>query len=144
MSFENINPSQAGELLDRDEGYTYVDVRSIPEFENGHPTGAVNIPLMHHEQDQMVPNPEFLRLVEVNFAKDARLIIGCQSGARSLRAVEALTASGFTQILHMDGGFGGSRNEMGQVIEKGWMELGLPIEYGTGEGQSYTSLGGKK
>ena len=144
MSFANINPSQASELLDGDQGHAYIDVRSIPEFENGHPAGAVNIPLMHREQDQMVPNMEFLRIAETNFDKDTNLIIGCQSGARSQRAAEALVAAGYTHILHMDGGFGGARNEMGQVVEKGWMELGLPIEHGAAEGQSYTSLGGKK
>ena len=144
MSFENINPARASELLDGDQGVTYIDVRSIPEFENGHPTGAVNIPLMHRQQDQMVPNMDFLRIVEVNFDKEANLIIGCQSGARSQRAAEALIASGYTHIHHMDGGFGGARNELGQVIEKGWVELALPIENGAAEGQSYTSLGGTK
>ena len=144
MSFENINPVRASELLDGDQGVTYIDVRSIPEFENGHPAGAVNIPLMHRQGDQMVPNMDFLRIVEFNFDKGANLIIGCQSGARSQRAAEALVASGYTHIHHMDGGFGGARNELGQVIEKGWMELALPIENGAAEGQSYSSLGGTK
>ena len=81
---------------------------------------------------------------EFNFDKGANLIIGCQSGARSQRAAEALVASGYTHIHHMDGGFGGARNELGQVIEKGWMELALPIENGAAEGQSYSSLGGTK
>ena len=144
MSYENINPSRAGELLNGEEGYTYVDVRSIPEFENGHPAGGVNVPLMHREQDQMVPNMDFLRVCEYNFDHASKLIIGCQSGARSLRAAEALVAAGFANILHMDGGFGGARNEMGQVVTEGWMQQGLPVEYGAVEGQGYESIGGRK
>ena len=144
MSFKNVTPSEARELLESEEGYTYIDVRSIPEFENGHPSGGVNIPLMHRVQDGMVPNPDFMKITEVNFERDAKLIIGCQSGNRSTHAAEALVALGFTHIVHMDGGFGGARDEMGQVIEQGWVELGLPVEYGAGEGQSYESLGGRK
>ena len=144
MSYENVNPSRARELLGGDEEYTYLDVRSIPEFENGHPAGAVNVPLMHRERDQMVPNMDFLRICELNFDPTNKLIVGCQSGARSVRAAEALTAAGFEQIVHMDGGFGGTRNEIGEVVEEGWMQLGLPVEYGATEGQSYESIGGRK
>ena len=144
MSYENVDPSQAQELLDGGEDYTYVDVRSIPEFENGHPAGAVHVPLMHREHDQMVPNMDFLRICELNFDHGARLIIGCQSGARSLRAAEALVAAGYEGIVHMDGGFGGARNEMGQIVAEGWMQQGLPVEYGAGDSQSYEALGGRK
>ena len=140
MSFNNVDPPQARELLDGDEGYTYLDVRSVPEFEGGHPAGAVNIPLVHHDRGAAVPNPDFLRVVETHFDRTAKLIIGCQSGGRSTRAAEALTASGFTGIVHMDGGFGGARDQLGRVVTPGWAESGLPVEYGSAEGRSYQSL----
>ncbi len=37
MSFENVSVREAHEK--QGQGYTYVDVRSIPEFEQGHPAG---------------------------------------------------------------------------------------------------------
>jgi rhodanese-related sulfurtransferase len=92
----------------------------------------------------LVPNPNFLRVAEANFERTAGLIIGCHSGSRSGRAAEALVAAGFTRILHLDGGFGGVRNLMGQVVSRGWVELGLPVEYGLGQNQSYEALGGTR
>ena len=76
MSFKNVDSPRARELLDGDEGYTYLDVRSVPEFENGHPAGAVNIPLVHHDRGAAVPNPDFLRVVETHFDRSAKIIVG--------------------------------------------------------------------
>ena len=140
MSVKNINPSRAKELLDSDDGYTYIDVRSMPEYEAGHPTGSLNIPIMHKEAVGMVPNNDFVRVVEKNFAHDAKLLLGCQMGGRSMRAAQALTAAGFTDISNVDGGFGGARDQAGHVVEKGWAELGLPVEQGASEGADYPSL----
>jgi rhodanese-related sulfurtransferase len=39
-----VSPQEAKDLMDK-EGYVYVDVRSIPEFEAGHPAGAFNVPI---------------------------------------------------------------------------------------------------
>lgn len=134
MSYKNVKPAEAKELLDGDSGYTYVDVRSQEEYENGHPSGAVNVPVMHRSSMGMVPNAEFLSVMDLTFRKNDLVIIGCQSGARSLRAAEGLVAAGFTNVVHMDGGFGGTRNELGEVIETGWSELGLSVDQGSGEG----------
>ena len=35
--------------LQTGEGYAYIDVRSIPEYERGHPAGAHNVPLLHYD-----------------------------------------------------------------------------------------------
>lgn len=140
MSVKNVNPTQAKELLDGDEGYIYIDVRSMPEYETSHPAGALNIPIMHKEAMGMVPNNDFVRIVEKNFAHDAKLLLGCQMGGRSMRAAQALTAAGFIDISNVDGGFGGARDQAGKVVEKGWAELGLPVEQGVEEGKDYPSL----
>ena len=39
MTVKRVSPQEADRLL-REAGYVYVDVRSIPEFDAGHPTGA--------------------------------------------------------------------------------------------------------
>ena len=140
MSFQEINPTQAKELLDSDQDYVYIDVRSEPEFENGHPAGSVNIPIAHRAQDGMVPNPDFLTVVQAHHERDSKLLLGCQMGGRSGRAAEALVAAGYTDVANVMGGYGGARDQLGNLVEKGWFELGLPVEYGADEGQSYESI----
>ncbi len=140
VSIKTINPTQAKELLDSDQAYVYIDVRSMPEYETAHPAGALNIPIMHKESMGMVPNNDFVSVVEKHFARDAKLLIGCQMGGRSQRAAEALAAAGFTDLSNVMGGFGGARDQSGNVVEKGWAELGLPVEEGTGDGTDYPSL----
>lgn len=140
MSYQNANPTETNDLLAGDSGAVYVDVRSMPEYENGHPAGSFNVPVMHREAAGMVPNPDFVRIIQSHFALDAKLFIGCQSGARSVRASEALIAAGFTDITNVTGGYGGARSPAGEIVERGWMESGLPVEYG-GEGDnSYPAL----
>lgn len=140
VSIKTINPTQAKELLDSDENYVYIDVRSMPEYEVAHPSGALNIPIMHKESMGMVPNGDFVRVVEKHFARDAKLLLGCQMGGRSQRAAEALVAAGFQDVSNVMGGFGGARDQSGNVVERGWAELGLPVEQGSSEGTDYPSL----
>lgn len=141
LSYQDVTPGQARELLQAGEGYVYVDVRSVPEFQNGHPAGAVNVPLLHREAMGMVPNPDFLSVMGAHFQPDTPLLIGCQSGNRSARAAAALVAAGFTRVANVTGGFGGVRTADGQVVERGWFELGLPVDYGEPEGRGYAALG---
>jgi len=138
---KRVSPPEAAELLK--QGWRYVDVRSIPEFEQGHPQGAANVPLLHMQSGRMAPNPDFQRVMAANYPKDSQLVIGCKSGGRSAQAAAILEASGYTQIVDMRGGFGGERDSMGRVSTPGWAEAGLPVETST-PGQSYADLEKKK
>ena len=142
MSYDEVSPTQAQELLASNQGYIYVDVRSVAEFNNGHPTGAYNIPIMHREPVGMVPNPNFLQTIETHFPRDSKLLIGCLSGARSARAAQALANSGYSTLTNIKGGFGGTRTPTGQVAEQGWAELGLPVSQQAEAGKDYDSLAG--
>ncbi len=125
------------------EGYTYVDVRSVPEFVQSHPAGAVNVPLLHrHEQTgQMSPNPEFLQVMQANFTPDTKLLIGCQVGGRSAQAAQVLGDAGLTNVSNVLGGFGGARDQMtGQIRAEGWAAAGLPTEAGAPSGKTYDEL----
>ena len=62
MPVKRVSPEEARDLMEK-EGYTYLDVRSIPEFEAGHPKGAYNIPLNHMGPGVMSPNPDFMAVV---------------------------------------------------------------------------------
>ena len=142
MAVKRISPQEANTLLG--QGYTYVDVRSVPEYEQGHPQGAVNAPLMHMGPGGMSPNQEFLGVVSAAFPKDAKLVVGCKSGGRSQRAAMMLEAAGFTQLVEMRGGWGGETDQMGRVVEKGWQTLNLPSETTATPGGSWDELRKKK
>ncbi|MEE2636373.1 MAG: rhodanese-like domain-containing protein [Acidobacteriota bacterium] len=132
--------------LQTDEGYTYVDVRSIPEFDNGHPEAARNVPLLHMNEQtgQMQPNADFLAVMQANFPNDAKLLIGCQMGGRSMRAVQILIGAGYETTVNVKGGFGGHRDPAtGQVVDEGWAQAGLPVETGSTESTGYDTLRGK-
>jgi rhodanese-related sulfurtransferase len=137
-----VLPPEAAELLK--QGWRYVDVRSIPEFDAGHPEGAANVPLLHMQGGRMAPNPDFQRVMLANFPKDAQLVIGCKAGPRSVQAAALLEASGYTSVVDMRGGFGGERDALGRVTVPGWVEAGLPVEKVAPPGQSYAELSAKK
>jgi rhodanese-related sulfurtransferase len=125
---KRVSPREAHELMG--QGYVYVDVRSTPEFTEGHPAGAVLVPFAEMGPTGMQPNPQFVAQLAARFPKDAKLVIGCQAGGRSARAVAALEQSGFTALVDQRAGFGGARGPTGQVVEKGWRDEGLPVETG--------------
>jgi rhodanese-related sulfurtransferase len=136
-NIKRVSPSEAKQLVD--DGWIYLDVRSEPEFAAGHPAGAHNVPLAQSGPRGMQPNPDFLRVVEALYSKDARIVVGCQAGGRSARAVEMMVASGYAQVVDQRAGFGGARDAFGQISEPGWAASGLPVENVT-EGGSYAEL----
>jgi len=124
------------------DGYVYIDVRSEPEFDQGHPAPAVNIPLLRADEQtgQMTPNPDFIRVVQANFPEDAQLFMGCRSGQRSAHAVQLLQSAGYQTVVNMRCGFSGETTPFGQVLNPGWEEVGLPVSRESGQGISYASL----
>jgi rhodanese-related sulfurtransferase len=139
---KRVLPEEASNLVQ--QGWTYLDVRSIPEFEQGHPTGAANVPLLHFQNGRMTPNPDFQRVVEAAFPKDTKLVVGCKSGGRSLQAAGLLAAAGYTEIVDMRGGFGGERDGLGRVSVAGWAESNLPTTVGAGTpDKTYAALSAK-
>ena len=137
-----ISPAGAAAKM-RDESFTYVDVRTEDEFAAGHPEGAFNVPVLTASAAGMVPNPEFIAVMERSFAKDAPLIVGCKMGGRSARAAQALTAAGFTSVLDQRAGWDGAKGPFGELIEPGWSRVDLPAEAGHPAGRSYAALRAK-
>lgn len=139
---KRVTPSEAAALLA--EGWSYLDVRSIPEFEGGHPAGAANVPLLHFDSGRMAPNPDFQRVVTANFAKDAKIVVGCKAGGRSLQAAGLLEAAGYTSVVDMRGGFHGEHDAMGRVACAGWAESNLPVETSAPTEKTYAALAAKR
>jgi len=131
MAFDNIDPRTAAAR--QAEGSRYIDVRTPEEFAAGHPVGAVNIPVAFAGPAGMVPNPDFVSVVQRHFSADTPLLVGCKSGGRSARAADLLEAAGYTTLANVDGGYHGKPGQ------QGWLPLGLPTSTET-EGVSYDDL----
>ena len=130
MSVKQINPVPTHDVLQQNNNAVYIDVRTQPEFEDGHVPCAVNIPVMFPDPAtrRMMPNPNFLQSVEAGYPKDKTIIVGCQMGGRSQFAAEILDQAGFNDVSNMQGGFGGAKDAMGRLVAPGWLQSNLPIE----------------
>ena len=145
MAIQSISPRQAAELLSGDQGHVYLDVRSVPEFSEGHPRSARNVPLLQPDPrtGKLAPNPDFLKVVQANFPPETPLLLGCLSGGRSQKAAEILERAGYRSVASVRSGFGGSRDALGRVAEPGWAALGLPVDREERPGKSYETLLGR-
>lgn len=139
MDVKRVSPREADALI-KEDGYVYLDVRSIPEFDAGHAAGAYNIPLLHATPSGMRPNGDFMSVVLAVFPKDTKLVIGCRSGNRSLRAAEALMGAGFADVVDQRAGHGGARDPFGQVQEPGWESAGLEVAVEAHPDRTYEAL----
>lgn len=144
MSISNLSATDARDQ--QQKGATIVDVRSTDEYHTGHPAGAVNVPLMEPDEEtgQMMPNPDFVRVMQANFAPEAPILLTCQSGGRSARAARMLETFGFSNVANVLGGFKGKRDPLdGRTIDPGWHECGLPSDTAPAPGGSYAELQAK-
>jgi rhodanese-related sulfurtransferase len=142
MSIKNVVPEQAKQILDSDSNAIYIDVRTEQEFMNGHVPKSVNIPVVWPDPAtrRMQPNPDFVKVVSAHFPKNKRIVVGCQAGGRSQLAANLLGEEGFEDVSNMQGGFGGARDPMGQIVTPGWSQLGFPVETEVSPENSYESL----
>lgn len=141
MSVKHVTVQEAHDNQAR--GYAYIDVRSVPEYAQGHPAGAVNVPLLYRDErsGQMVPNRDFVAVVRANFPSDSRLLIGCQVGGRSWQAAQLLASAGYQDVSNVVGGYAGARDPVtGALVTPGWTHAGLPVATEETPGQSYETL----
>lgn len=139
---KTVSPEEAYDLME-DEDFVYIDVRTVAEYEGGHPEGAYNIPVKLRGASGMAPNDRFVDQVAATFAKDAKLIVGCQMGGRSRAATALLVEAGFLDVRDSRAGYGGRKDEFGGTAEIGWQGAGLPISITPEDGRDYASLAGK-
>jgi rhodanese-related sulfurtransferase len=140
VDWPRITPLEAARHL-REDGYAYLDVRTVEEFELGHPSGAFNVPWLLKRGDAQ-PNPHFVQVVQAKFPLQRGLVVGCQSGNRSRGATAALIAGGYEHVLEQRAGYGGEKDAFGKLVEPGWERAGLPTETTTEAGHSYQELCG--
>ncbi|HEX9795265.1 MAG TPA: rhodanese-like domain-containing protein [Planctomycetota bacterium] len=132
MSLVSIDPDAAKALLDSGADWQYLDVRTPEEFARGHAPGACNVPaFLPDASGRMAPAADFLVRVAERFPASTPLVVGCASGVRSVHACHALAAAGYSELANLQGGFHGSRDALGQVVEAGWLQCGLPVATGS-------------
>jgi molybdopterin/thiamine biosynthesis adenylyltransferase/rhodanese-related sulfurtransferase len=75
---------------------TFLDIRELDEFEQGAIPGSVFIPRGHLESkiENQISN------------HDTPIVVYCASGVRSVFAAKTLNDLGYTDVVHMAGGFG--------------------------------------
>ena len=89
----NITAEEAKEIMDSEEGYVILDVRTQEEFDQGHIPGAIQI-----SHEEIAEKAE-----EVLTDKDQMILVYCRSGRRSKIAAEALGELGYTNIKEFGG-----------------------------------------
>ncbi len=91
--YMTISAEEAKQIMDSEEGYVILDVRTQEEYDEGHIPGAIVIPLAEIED----------RAEEELTDKDQLILVYCRSGRRSKMAAEALVQLGYTNIKEFGG-----------------------------------------
>lgn len=91
---QNLSLNEIKEIMKNNENTILVDVRSRQEYLEGHLNGSVNIPLYELEQccERTLKD------------KEAIIIVYCQYGARSKKAIMLLKRHGYRNLYHLKGG----------------------------------------
>ena len=92
-AYMNITAEEAKQIMDIEEGYIILDVRTQEEYDQGHIPGAI---VISHEE--IMEKAE-----DVLTDKDQLILVYCRSGRRSKIAAEALVELGYTNIREFGG-----------------------------------------
>ena len=91
--YVNITAEEAKQIMDSEEGYIILDVRTQEEYDQGHIPGAILIP----------DNEVKVTAEDVLTDKDQLILVYCRSGRRSKLASEILVELGYTNIKEFGG-----------------------------------------
>ena len=91
--YVNITAEEAKQIMDKEEGFIILDVRTQEEYDQGHLPGAV---VISHEE---IAEKAEGALTD----KDQLILVYCRSGRRSKIAAEALVELGYTNIKEFGG-----------------------------------------
>ena len=91
--YMNITAEEAKGIMDREEGYIILDVRTQEEYDQGHIPGAIQI-----SHEEIAEKAE-----DVLTDKDQLILLYCRSGRRSKIAAEILVDLGYTNIKEFGG-----------------------------------------
>ncbi|WP_245325634.1 molybdopterin-synthase adenylyltransferase MoeB [Paeniglutamicibacter terrestris] len=93
ISVEELRHRLAGRQSGRDD-FVLLDVREPVEFDIARIEGSVLVPLAGIKDGSSL----------AGVPRGVPLVLHCKSGARSGQALEAFSAAGYTDVVHLDGG----------------------------------------
>ena len=93
-NIKNVTAEEAYKLINEDNEFVILDVRTKEEYDDGHIPGAKLVPV------QILP----MKLAELDKYKDKPVLVYCASGGRSPRAVDTLANNSFKNIYHLSRG----------------------------------------
>lgn len=134
MATKRVTTVEARALVEGDPPAPYLDVRSVPEFEEGHVPGAYNIPIFHSTPHGMVPNHGFMEEVRAALDPGATIVVGCRAGRRSAQAAAILEQLGYENLRDLIGGWGGADGD------PGWVAGGGAVATEAAPGRTYAEL----
>ena len=102
-NYTSLDTDSAKEMLEDNQNVVLIDIRNRDEYNVEHLRDAKNIPL-----DQLDKRHEKL-------PRDKDIVVYCQTGGKSIRAIRKLEVAGFSQLYHMHEGL------------RGWKKAGYPI-----------------
>ena len=92
-SYEQITPSEAKEIMDAQDDYVILDVRTQEEFDESHIDGAI-----------LIPDYEIADKAEsILKDKNQLILVYCRSGRRSKLAAEELVKLGYSNVKEFGG-----------------------------------------
>lgn len=91
--YEQMKMADAMKYMQENDDYILVDVRRQDEFDAGYIPGAICIP------NESITDQEIPELPD----KDAKILVYCRSGNRSVQATEKLVKLGYTNLVEIGG-----------------------------------------
>jgi rhodanese-related sulfurtransferase len=93
--YVSLNVDEAYNLIKTNSNLMLIDIRENEEFKSEHVKGARNIPF--EKIDNWIGK----------LPKDRPILIYCQNGAKSIRAIRKFEVSGYNNLYHMHQGLRG-------------------------------------
>ncbi len=103
---KEMNVSELKNKLDNGEKIHFIDCRELAEWNDGHIEGATLLPLSEFQQ----------KYESVLGEKDAKIVMQCRSGKRSMDACMFLLSKGYSDLNNLEGGI------------LAWTQAGFPIK----------------
>lgn len=100
--YRQVTTEEAVNIMQTEENYVILDVRTAQEFASGHIPGAALLPneTIGTEDIPLLPD------------QDQLILVYCRSGNRSKQAAEKLAQLGYTNIVE----FGGINSWTGEIV----------------------------
>ncbi len=102
LTYKQVTMQEAVTMMQEEEDYIILDVRTEEEYESSHIPNAINIP------NESIGTDEILELPN----KEQTIFVYCRSGNRSKQASKKLVALGYTNVIE----FGGIIDWTGETV----------------------------